>query len=253
MLSLNLRMPPLTPAIRLPRKPIGFLMMSPTTPATRDSTFLSIAASSRMVLMTALIAPIALSTRPLFSACSASIRSSSPLRASTYLVARVSTTASCLALTSLSSCSNFSPISFDASEPTFCRSVGQTLDVGGDLGLALGDPLLGRGQVAGDDVRDPGDDAVHLLEVQLAAGLVELVDLVRHPEQLVLGPAQPAEPAAVPVLLVGRHLRRRRRPRTPPGRRPRPARTPSPPWDPGRRGSSSRPPRWRRRCPGSWW
>ena len=35
--------------------------------------------------MTALIAPIALSTRPLFSACSSSIRSSRPLRASTYL------------------------------------------------------------------------------------------------------------------------------------------------------------------------
>ena len=101
--------------------------MSPTTPATRESTLVSIAASSRMVLMTALIAPMALSTRPLFSACSASIRSSRPLRASTYFVARVSTTASCLASTSLSSWANRSPISFDASEPTFCRSAGRVL------------------------------------------------------------------------------------------------------------------------------
>ena len=75
--------------------------------------------------MTALIAPIALSTRPLFSACSASIRSSRPLRASTYFVASVSTTDSCLASTSLSSCSNFSSISFDASAPTFFRSAGR--------------------------------------------------------------------------------------------------------------------------------
>ena len=60
------------------------------------------------------------------------------------------------------------------------------------------------------------DDAVHLLEVELAAGRVELVDLRRHPDELVLGPAQPAEPAAVAVLLVGRHLGGRRTPRTPP-------------------------------------
>ena len=53
----------------------------------------------------------------------------------------------------------------------------------------------------------PGDHPVHLLEVELAAGRVELVDLVGHPEQLVLGPAQPAQPAAVAVLLVGAHLR----------------------------------------------
>ena len=102
-------------------------MMSPTTPATRASTFLSIAASSRIVLMIALIAPMALSIRPRFSACNSSIRSSRPLRASTYLVARVSTSASCLASTSLSSCSNRSPISFDASDPTFFRSLGRLL------------------------------------------------------------------------------------------------------------------------------
>ncbi len=80
-----------------------------------------------MVLMTALIAPMAVSTRPLFSACRASIRSSRPLRASMYLVARVSTTASCLASTSLSSWANRLPISFDASEPTFFRSTGRLL------------------------------------------------------------------------------------------------------------------------------
>ena len=40
---------------------------------------MSIEASSRMVLMTALMAPMALSTRPLFSACNASIRSSRAL------------------------------------------------------------------------------------------------------------------------------------------------------------------------------
>ena len=72
--------------------------------------------------MTALMAPIALSTRPLFSACSSSIRSSSPLRASTYFEARVSTSAFCLSLTSDSRSSNLSPISFAASDPTFCRS-----------------------------------------------------------------------------------------------------------------------------------
>ena len=60
----------------------------------------------------------------------------------------------------------------------------------------------------GDDIGHPGNDAVHLLEVQLAAGLVELVDLARHPEQFVLGPAQSAEPAAVAILLVRGHLGR---------------------------------------------
>ena len=206
--SLNLRMPPLTPAIRLPRNLTGLLMIWPTTPATRASTFLSIAASSRIVLITALIAPMALSIRPLFSACSSSIRSSRPLRASTYLVARVSTSASCLASTSLSSCSNRSPISFDASDPTFCQVLRQALDVVGDLGPAGRDPSLGRRQVVADDVGDPGDDLVHLLEIELAAGHVELVDLVRHPLDLVPGPAERSEPAAVPVLLVRRHLRR---------------------------------------------
>ncbi len=125
MLSLNLRMPPFTPSIRLPRKPTGSLMISPTTLAALASTLVSIEMSPRIVLMTALIAPIALSTRPLFSACNSSIRSSRPLRASTYLVARVSTTDSCLASTSLSSCWNRSPISCDASAPTFFRSAGR--------------------------------------------------------------------------------------------------------------------------------
>ena len=52
------------------------------------------------------------------------------------------------------------------------------------------------------------DDLVHLLEVELAAGHVELVDLVRHPADLVPQPAELAGPAAVPVLLVRRHLGR---------------------------------------------
>ncbi len=122
MLAKNLLMPPLTPPIRLPRKPTGSLMMSPIAAAARASTFFSIPASLRMVLMTALMAPIALSTRPLFSACSASIRSSSPLRASTYFDASDSTTSFCLSLTSDSSWSNLSPMSLAASSPTFCRS-----------------------------------------------------------------------------------------------------------------------------------
>ena len=117
--------------------PTGSLMISPTTPATRDSTFFSIATSSRMVLMIALIAPIALSTRPLFSACSASIRSSSPLRASTYLVASVSTTDSCLASTSLSSCSNRLADLLDGLRTDLLQIRRQTLDVGGDLALPL--------------------------------------------------------------------------------------------------------------------
>jgi hypothetical protein len=99
--------------------------MSPTTPAARARTPVSIATSSRIVPTTALIAPIALSTRPLFSACSASMRSSSPRRASTYLVARPSTTAFCFSSTSLSSAVNFSPISDDAAAPTFRRSAGR--------------------------------------------------------------------------------------------------------------------------------
>ena len=122
MLEKNLLMPPLTAPIRLPRKPIGSLMMSPIAEAARASVFFSISTRFLMVLMTALMAPIALSTSPLFSACSASIRSSSPLRASTYFDARVSTTAFCLSLTSDSSWSNLSPMSFAASSPTFCRS-----------------------------------------------------------------------------------------------------------------------------------
>ena len=40
-------------------------------------------------------------------------------------MARVSTTDSCLESTSLSSCSNRSPISFDASDPTFWRFLGR--------------------------------------------------------------------------------------------------------------------------------
>ena len=43
MLSLNLRMPPLMPSIRLPRKATGCFTMSPTTLATRASTLVSIA------------------------------------------------------------------------------------------------------------------------------------------------------------------------------------------------------------------
>jgi hypothetical protein len=132
------------------------------------------AASLRMVLMTALIAPMALSTRPLFSACSSSMRSSRPLRASTYLVASVSTTDSCLDLTSSSSCSNLSLISFDASEPT--------LHISGDFGLAGGDSLLRRRQVVADNVGDPRDDRVHLFEIEFAARLVEFVHLGGHPK-----------------------------------------------------------------------
>ena len=135
--------------------------------------------------------------------------------------ARLSTTDSCLASTSLSSCSNLSPISFDASAPTFCRSAGRLLTYVAISALPVRDPLLGRGQVAADDVGHPRDDAVHLLEVELAAGFVELVDLRRHPDELVLGPAQAAQPAAVAVLLVRRHLRPRRTSRRPPGRLPR--------------------------------
>ena len=85
---------------------------------------------------------------------------------------------------------------------------GQAVHVGGDLGLARGDPLLRCGQVIADDAGHPGDDAIHLLEVQLAPGLVEFVDLRRHAGQLVPEPTISAEPAAVSVLLVGRHLRR---------------------------------------------
>ena len=105
--------------------------------------------------MTALMAPIALSTRPLFSACSASIRSSRPLRASTYFDASVSTTAFCLSLTSDSSWSNLSPISLAASDPDLLQVGGERLDVRRDLGAALGDPLLGGGEVAAHDVGDP--------------------------------------------------------------------------------------------------
>ena len=48
---------------------------------------------------------------------------------------------------------------------------------------------LGRGQVVADDVGDLGDGLVHLLEVELAAGHVELVDLVGHPLDLVPEPS----------------------------------------------------------------
>ena len=88
------------------------------------------------------------------------------------------------------------------------RSFGRLLTYVGDLGPAGRDPLLGRRQVVADDVGNPGDDLVHLLEVELAPGHVELVDLVGHPLDLVPGPAERPEPAAVPVLLVRRHLRR---------------------------------------------
>ena len=206
--SLNLRMPPFTPSIRLPRKRTGALMICPTTPATRASTFFSIAASSRIVLMIALIAPMALSIRPRFSACNSSIRSSRPLRASTYLLARVSTSASCLASTSLSS--SLEPVAdlLRRVRSDLLQVLGQALDVRRDLALAGRDPLLRGGQVGADDVGDPGDGLVHLLEVELPAGHVELVDLVGHPFDLVPGPAERPEPAAVPILLVRRHLRR---------------------------------------------
>ena len=92
--------------------------------------------------------------------------------------------------------------------PDLLQILGQALHVRRDLGLAGRDPLLRRRQLGPDDVRDARDDLVHLLEVELPAGHVELVDLVRHPADLVPQPAELARPAAVAVLLVRRHLGR---------------------------------------------
>ena len=53
------------------------------------------------------------------------------------------------------------------------------------------------------------DGDVHLLEVELAPGHVELVDLVRHPADLVPEPAGTCRPTAVPVFLYADILPRR--------------------------------------------
>ncbi len=194
---------------------------------------------------------MALSTRPLFSACSASIRSSRPLRASTYFVARRVDHRVLLVVDLALELLELVVDLLRRLGADLLQVGGEALDVRRDLGPAGRDPLLRRAQVGADDVGDPRDDAVHLLEVELAAGLVELVDLVGHPEQLVLGPAQAAQPPAVAVLLVRRHLGGDVRLERRSGARPRPSRTPRPPWGRCRRGSSSRRPRWRRRWPGS--
>ena len=108
-------------------------------------------------------------------------------------VASVSTTDSCLELTSLSSCSNCSPISFAASRADLFRSLGRLATYVAISALPSAMRCLAARQVVADDVRDARDDAVHLLEVELAPGLVELVDLVRHPAELVLSPPRPCQ------------------------------------------------------------
>src|SRR5262249_42086432 len=65
---------------------------------------------------------------------------------------------------------------------------------------------LGLGQRRTDDRHHPVDHRVHLAQVEAAALAVEGVDLRRHAGDLVFGPAGPAEPAAVALLLEGVHL-----------------------------------------------
>ncbi len=74
MLSTKRLRPSLMPPIRLPRKPIGSLMMSPITSAALARTLSSMSLSLRIVLMTPTTASSALATRPLLAAFSSSMR-----------------------------------------------------------------------------------------------------------------------------------------------------------------------------------
>ena len=124
ILPTNLFRPPLTPSIRLPRNPIGSLMMSPITLAARDRTFISMSLSFRIVCTTPTTASSALLTKPLLAAWSSSMRASSASRDSTYFCASLSTSASCFASTSDVSCSNWLSSLSAASLPTSRRSAG---------------------------------------------------------------------------------------------------------------------------------
>ena len=90
--------------------------------------------------MTPTTASSALATRPLLAALSSSMRESSASRLSTYFCASVSTSASCLASTSLESWSNCVSSLPSASLPTCWRSAGSLLTYVADLRAALGDP-----------------------------------------------------------------------------------------------------------------
>ena len=152
---MNLRMPPLTPAIRLPRKPTGSLMMSPTTPAARASTFVQ----HRDELTNRVDDGLDRADRLVDQALVLGLQLLDPLvealarldvlrreRVDDGLLLVVDVALELLELVAdLLRCLG----------ADLLQVGGQALDVGGDLGLARRDPLLRRGQVAPDDVGDP--------------------------------------------------------------------------------------------------
>ena len=191
MLSLNLRMPPFTLSIRLPRKRTGALMMSPTTPATRASTFISIDASWRIVLMIGLDCADGLVDQALVFGLQLLDPLVEALAGFDVLRGQGVDDGFLLGVDVVFKLLELVGDLLGRLGTDLLQALGQTLYIRGDLGLAGRDPLLRRHQVVADDVGDARDHVVHLLEIELASGLVEFIDLGGHSEQLVLGPTNP--------------------------------------------------------------